>query len=579
MSTDDRDPQMEERLREALAASADTVQPGGDGLMRIQQRIGARRTQQRWTRPLLVMGSVVVVAAVAVGAVTIARSNDSAKVTPSDRAPSSTTEPVGVGGFPAQGFFPFSTAAEEATWEQQYADGDMPWIADPVGVATSWVPNYLEAKDVDQVVSKDQTATKADVTLGRNQSEGGLHPVVVVHLVKFHKAWIVTGASDPQNLLTISSPEAGATVDTPLTVTGPGFGVDEVAKVELREAETPDLIAEAPTDGFGNGTPQWSATLGSAHFHPTKPMAQPAVLVVYTLSAADGGVAQLTAQKVVLGLQSAPAATGAGFYGVQGGVIERFEASGAPQGPVDGSSTKGTVFEVRQFDSGLYFTAKVGDCLPTLYSLPTGGGTPTEVVTADKDYGIVGFDLSADGTKLTYLESSGCNQSRAGMGKLVFENLTDGSRRTIDFPSEPPAIIGDPVWEADGVHVDAYVRTGMEGYLARYDSTKGSDATPSSNPCGEYDPATQLTGALDTDADGTLWFAGQTGASMQVLSCKDGQPNVELTVSVNDSPTALSVNPDGQILLTDSSGRVWAGSAGGTPKQLRVGGGVTSATW
>lgn len=547
--------------------------------MRIQQRLGARRTRQRWTRPLLVLGSVVVVAAVAVGGVTIARHGNDAKVTPGDHSATPSDQSVGNGGFPTQGFFPFTTAAEEASWEQQLAGGDMPWIADPVGVATSWVPNYLKAKDVDQVISKDQTATTADVTLGRNQSEGGLHPVVVVHLVKFHHAWIVTGASDPRNLLTISSPAAGATVDTPLTVTGPGFGVDEVAKVELREAETPDLIAEAPTDGFGNGTPQWSATLGSVHSHPTKPMAQPAVLVVYTLSAADGGVAQLTAQKVVFGQPSVPAATGAGFYGVQGGVIERFDSTGNPQGPVDGSSTKGTVFEVRQYDSGLYFTAKVGDCLPTLYSLPTAGGTPTEVVTADKDYGIVGFDLSADGTKLTYLESSGCNQSRAGMGKLVFENLTDGSRRAIDFPSEPPAIIGDPVWEADGAHVDAYVRTGMQGYLARYDSTKGNSATPSSNPCGEYDPATQLTGALDTDADGTLWFAGQTGESMQVLSCKDGQPNVELTVSVNDSPTALSVSPEGEVLLTDSSGRVWVGSAGATPKQLPVGGGVTSATW
>ncbi|HVX70031.1 MAG TPA: hypothetical protein VHA79_10105, partial [Mycobacteriales bacterium] len=76
-----------------------------------------------------------------------------------------------------------------------------------------------------------------------------------------------------------------------------------------------------------------------------------------------------------------------------------------------------------------------------------------------------------------------------------------------------------------------------------------------------------------------LWFAGQTGESMQVLSCKDGQPNVELTVSVNDSPTALSVSPEGEVLLTDSSGRVWVGSAGATPKQLPVGGGVTSATW
>jgi hypothetical protein len=574
--SDDRDHEMEQRLRDALTASAETVQPGGDGLMRIQQRIGERRGRQAWLRPVLAVASVVVVAAVAVGGVMIARHSNDAKVTPAN---SDSPEPGPVGsGFPAQGFFPFTTAEEEADWEQQYPDGHSPWIADPVGVATSWVPNYLKAKDVDQVTDKQVGPTSAEVTLGRDVSEGGLQPVVTVHLVKFGKAWIVTGASDPRDLLTISSPAPGATVDTPFTVTGPGFGVDEVAKVELRDAKTPDLIAEAPTDGFGSGTPQWSTTLGSVHFHQTTPQPQVAVLVVKTLSAADGGVAQLTAQKVVFN-PGGPVPTAAGFYGVQGGVIERFGADGQPQGPVEGSDAKGTVFEVRNYGGTLYFTARSGDCLPTLYSMPASGGTPTEVVTADRDYGIVGFDLSADGTKLAYLESSGCNQSRAGMGKLVFTDLSGGSSRAIDFPNPPPVVVGDPVWEADGVHVDAYVRTGMQGYLARYDATKGNSQTPDTNACAEYDPATQLTGALATDVHGTLWFAGRTGASMQVLSCRDGMPNVELTVMENDSPTALSVDPDGRILLTDDSGRVWSGKAGGTAKQLSAGGGVTYATW
>jgi hypothetical protein len=569
MSSDDRE--MEERLREALAAQAQTVQPRGDGLMRIQQRVGARDRQQRWLRPVLVMGSVVVVAAVAVGGVAIARHGGTAKVSPGGD-PSPTTQPVGSGGFPAQGFFPFTTAAEEADWEQQSADGHSPWIADPVGVATSWVPNYLMAKDVDQVVDKQQTATTADVTLGRNQSEGGLQPVVVVHLVKFHEAWIVTGASDPHNALRILSPTAGATVNSPLTVSGPGFGVDEVAKVELRDAETPKLIASAPTDGFGNGTPEWSTTLSFS-----QPQSAAGVVVAMTMSAADGGIARLAAQKVVFGQASSAPSAGAGFYGVQGGVIERFDSSGRPQGPVDGSDSSGTVLEARDYGGTLYFTARKADCLSTLYSLSAGGGTPVEVATADNGYGIVGFDLTADGTKLTYFES-GCGDL-AGKGKLVFENPTTGDRRTVPFPSEPPSIIGDPVWEADGVHVDAYVRTGMQGYLARYDSTAGKSATPETNACGEYDPATQLTGALARDLSGTLWFAGQTGSSMQVLSCKDGMPNVELTVSVNDSPTALAVDQDGKILLTDASGRVGIGSAGGTAKELPVGGGVTYATW
>jgi hypothetical protein len=564
MSTDDRE--MEQRLREELAATADTVQPGGDGLMRIQQRIGERRDRQRWLRPVLVLGSVVVVAAVAVGGVTIARQDNKAKVDVG-QDPGTPAET-----FPSRGFFPFTSASEEADWEQQYPDGHSPWIADPVGVATSWVPNYLKAENVDQVVDKQQTATTADVTLGRNQSEGGLQPVVVVHLVKFGNAWIVTGAGDPDAFLTISSPTAGDTVASPLTVSGPGFGVDEVAKVELREAETPKLIAEAPTDGFGSGTPEWSTSLSFA-----RPQTDVGVVVAMTFSAADGGVSRLAAEKVVFDRTSAPAAAGAGFYGVQGGVIERFDSTGKAQGPVHPGDSD--VFEVRNYGGTLYFTVREADCISKLASRAPGqsGDVAVTIATADPGYGIVGFDLNGDRTKLAYFES-GCGDL-AGTGKLVFEDTTTGDRTAIAFPSEPPAVLGDPMWESDGVHVDAYLRTGMHGYIARYDATAGKNQKPGTNACGEYDPATQLTGAMATDPDGTLWFAGQTGQSMQVLSCRDGMPNVELTVSVNDSPTALAVDQDGKILLTDSSGRVWTGSAGGTARELPVGGGVTYATW
>jgi hypothetical protein len=410
------------------------------------------------------------------------------------------------------------------------------------------------------------------VTLGRNQSEGGLQPVVVVHLVKFGKAWIVTGASDPQGYLTLSSPSPGATVTSPLTVSGPGFGVDEVAKVELRDAETPKLIAEAPTDGFGNGTPEWSTSLSFA-----QPQTDTGVVVAMTFSAADGGVAKLVAQKVVFDRAPAPATAGAGFYGVQGGVIERFDSSGKAQGPAYPGDSG--VFEVRNYDGTLYFTVREADCISRLASRAPGqsGDVAVTIATADPGYGIVGFDLSADRTKLAYFES-GCGDL-AGTGKLVFENTTTGDRTVIGFPSEPPAVLGDPMWEADGVHVDAYVRTGMQGYIARYDSTAGKNQKPGTNACGEYDPATQLTGAMATDPDGTLWFAGQTGQSMQVLSCRDGMPNVELTVPVNASPQSLSVDADGNVLLADSDGKVWLGKAGGIPTELPAGGGVSYVSW
>jgi hypothetical protein len=538
--------------------------------MRIQQRIGERRTRDRWLRPVLVLGSVVVVAAVAVGGVAIARHDGStAKVgTTHSPSPTPTANPVSNDGFPAQGFFPFTTAAEEANWEQEFAGGHSPWVSDPGAVSESWVDNYLKFGAGVGAGTVSITGTSADVTMQRTIA-GTEHPVAIVHLEKFHNAWLVTGASSAQGDLVIASPAPGATGNSPLTVSGPGFGVDERANVEVRDAETPALLGQAMTGMFGGGTQEWSAT---PSFTPLDDGV--GVIVVSIASPADGGVGEFTAQKVVFTVASPTPSAGA-FYGVQSGVIERFDATGTPQGPVAGSAAHGTVAEVQQVGGTLYFTAGTSNCASTLYSMPTSGGTSAGVVSADTGYGITGFSVSPSRT--VFFEN-GCG-STAGKGRLVVAGIPGGPGHVVDFPSEPPLIVGDPVWESDGVHVDAFVRTGMQGYLARYDSMHGSKTMPSGVPCGQYDPATQLTGAVATAPDGTLWFAGQTGNSMQVLSCDAGQPTVRFTIPVNGTPQSLAVDLSGDILLADASGAVWRGAAGGTPTKLTTQGAVTSVTW
>lgn len=564
------DDRTEDNLRRVLSVEAEQVQPAGDGLSRIQQRVTARQLRMRWLRPALAGGAAVIVLGGAVGGYAIATSgnnNQTVNIGPADGSPG-----PDVSGYPTGAIFPFTTAAQESSWETEYAGGHSPWIADPTAVTQSWIESYLKQNGhFDYSASTD--AGSSDVTVSR-KVEGNDHGVTVVHLTKFDHAWLVTGASDPNGDLAFSTPAAGDSVTSPLTVSGPGYGVDEVASVQVRNATTPDLLGQANTAGFGNGTPQWSATV------PFTPISDAGVVVVTVASAADGGVSTLAAEKVTFG-SSSPATSTAPAYGVQGGTIVKLNpATGDSVGPVAG--VVGTVFEVRQFGDHLYYTVRVGDCLPTLYSVPLAGGTPTAVASAaDSDYGIVGFDVSADGTKLTYLESSGCHQSMAGKGKLVFERLTDGTTRSIDFPSEPPAIIGDPIWEADGIHVDAFVRTGMQGYLARYDSTSGNSMTPSTNACPGFDINTGMPGALTEGPGGTLWVATETGSSMQVLSCTGTTPTVEFTVPGNATPQSLAVNSEGKALLTDTNGNLysWSGSQGAKAEELIGGSGVTSATW
>lgn len=570
--SDDRDRATEQRLRDALAAAADAVQPEGDGLMRIQQRIGARRTRDRWLRPALALGSVVVIAAVAVGGVAIARHDSNGKAVVNVGKSPGTSTPPPAATFPSAAFFPFTTAAEEASWEQSFAGGHSPWISDPVGVAEAWLQNYLKQGSDITGTAKAVEGGSADVTMSRPVG-GTSHPVAIVHLVKYRNAWLVTGASAPDGQLVIASPAPGATVTSPVTVSGPGFGVDERALVQIRDAETPALLGEARTGMFGNGTAAWSA---SVPFAPSKDGF--GVIVVSVASPADGGLGELTAQKAAFG-QASPAPTGASsFYGVQNGHIEKFSAGGAPQGPVAGADSYGTVTEVKQVGGRLYFTARQHGCdVDTVNLIPAGGGSAASTVTTSAPgYQITGFDISPDGTEVAYFET-GCGR-HAGTAQLVVDHLASRHTHTVDFPSMPPVIVGDPVWEADGVHLDAFVRTGNLGYLARYDAAQGNQTTPTALACSGYDANNGLPGALGTAPDGTLFFAVQTGSSMQVISCAGGTPRVRLTVPGDNTPVSVSVDSAGDILLADAAGQVWIGKPDGSQTAV-AGVALTSVTW
>ncbi|HVY10774.1 MAG TPA: hypothetical protein VHB18_11600 [Mycobacteriales bacterium] len=572
--TNDRDRRTEDALRRAMAGEADQVAPRGDGLMKIQQRVTAREARMRWLRPALAGGTAVVVIAAGIGGYAIAKQHDGkASVVVTNTPPDTPTPTPVAGGYPTAAIFPFTTAAGEQSWEKQFKQGSSPWVSDPTAVTESWLQYYLLQHGTFSYSA--QTADgSSDVTVSRKLG-GTDHAVSVVHLVQYHHAWLVTGASDPAGQLAFTAPTPGAAVTSPVSVSGPGYGVDMMAKVEVRNAETPDLFGQANTGQFGNGSAHWSASV------PFTATSDAGVIVATVASEADGGLATLTAEKVTFSAASATPSAGS-FYGAQNGRLAKFNGqTGAKEGDLDAASNEGDVTEVRQYGDTLYFTARVGDCIPTLYSMPTdGGSSPAVVASADPNYGIVGFDLSADGTKLTYLESSGCHQSMAGKGKLVFANLADGSSHTIDFPSEPPAIIGDPVWEADGSHVDAFVRTGNGGYLARYDSTSGTNPAPNANACSGYDINDGMPGAVTTGPDRSLWFAVQTGTSMQVISCDGTTPTVKFTVPKNDTPTSLAVNAAGSALLTDSSGDTWTWTPGQTsPRALSEASNVTSPTW
>src|SRR5207302_7568245 len=181
------------------------------GLSRIQQRVSARRARLRWMRPALALGSVAVLAVVGVAAYAAVHGKGTDKVEtpisthpPSETTsvsppPSPTTPPPALVAFPKHAIFPFTSAKDERAWEQQAADGSAPWKGDARSVATYWVTNFLQLSSVNQVIKMTSSPTRVDVDMGRLQSDAGSTrqiTVTTVHLVKYGKAWIVTGATE-----------------------------------------------------------------------------------------------------------------------------------------------------------------------------------------------------------------------------------------------------------------------------------------------------------------------------------------------------------------------------------------------
>jgi hypothetical protein len=403
--------------------------------------------------------------------------------------------------------------------------------------------------------------------------------VTTVQLVKFGNAWIVVGADDPNSFLTIASPAPGALANSPLTVTGPGFGADEAAQVDVRDATTPASYGVGHTGSFGAGTPTWSASVSFSQ--PTGP---DGVLVALEPSAVDGGPQRIVAQQLQFG-EASGSSTPQYFYAVKNGRVTKFHSSdgSAVSYLTDAQPGGGASDPQVNANAGLvYFLQGAGTCANALESVTTGGSHAVQsVASPDAGYVIAGYSVldpnaSAQGgasPAVAYYEQACDSAATSPQAKLVMRNWS-GNTHTVNFPSEPPAIQNDPVWEQDGVHVDAFERTGNSGYIARFNATSGSSPMPPQ--------ACQFQGfmaAVTVDGTGRLVVATQTGNSIEVLHCSStGQQSV-FTIPGNNSPSSVSVSADGAVLVSDQAGDVWRWDGSGQPTQLSPSVPLDRVTW
>jgi hypothetical protein len=610
MNPNDPDDRFDALLRDSMHREAETVMPAGDGLSKIQQRVTTRRSRARWTRPAFALGTAAIVAVVGVGAYAVTRDNGKDVVdvgghtpnpTPTQSSlptPSATTAvPVPAAAFPRLALYPFTTAAAAKSWQRGYSTGGhMSWVADAKQVAQGWIANYVQQPGVDQLLGATYTPTgdRAVVTLGRTMTaeSHSTVPVTKVHLVRYGDAWIVTGATDAGGYLKISAPMAGATVTSPVTVSGPAFGSDEAAQIEVRGATHPTVYGSGHAS-WGGGVP-WSANVSFA-----TPSESVGMVTVVEASMADGGPSRIAVLPVRFATTSTAGSMPTYFYGIKNGRVTKFHSS-------DGSSVDyltdpqpgGGASDPQLSSSGeqVYYLSGGGTCANGLFAVSTATADntpqPQSIASPNDGYVITGYAIGpvpsgASGAArpaLAYFEQACDGASPAA--KLVMTNAA-GQRHVIKFASMPPTIVGDPSWEPgspsawDVRYLDAVVRGGTQNSLVRYDAMSDTSPTSGRSACPGYDANSGLATALQTDVDGVVWFATQTGSSMQVEKCMAGGNTavVAFTIAGNGTPADIAVSSDGAVLVTDTNGKVWRWGGSGSPVELTPSVPQTQITW
>lgn len=306
---------LEELLREALHAEAARIQPAGEGLDRIRQRVAARRRMLSWLRPSLgVLATVCAVAATVTTLLLYLRSGDSQPVESGRQAlsahPARTASGVPTATeLPAPGLADVTPVSPDVSTRSQpptpidgdpglpdmttvwpygsrgeglrKADRDVrsrvhPDLVDPRQTAVRFIESFVGTAD--KLIPDDGVRLEAGigVTVSRLTGDGALQPVSRVYLVRVRKAddspYVVVNASRPgsqgQPTMTV---DPGTLQGTSELRVGGTFLVGSMpaktasVKVELREPGGDEVLAsDSPSFSPDPDVPEqqdWTATL------------------------------------------------------------------------------------------------------------------------------------------------------------------------------------------------------------------------------------------------------------------------------------------------------------------------------
>jgi hypothetical protein len=185
---------------------------------------------------------------------------------PSTTATPTTPPATGTGQPPAATFrflplWPFGGAQEAASWQAQAGTGGhQPWRLDAASTALVFTSGFLGFGDVDRTFGVTSSGDQAWVKVGYPGADGHDFTAAEVHLARIgagaNQPWEVVGTRD--TTLTLTGPRYGATVTSPVTMSGRITGVDESLRLQVRALTADGPLGETTGIAAGGQNEPWT---------------------------------------------------------------------------------------------------------------------------------------------------------------------------------------------------------------------------------------------------------------------------------------------------------------------------------
>lgn len=570
-------------LHGLLRHSVDEIEPSADW----DDVLDRSRRAQHAVR--VRMGIAAVIALVALGAVSVpflvrddGRSVDvvttpTPSTTPSTTSPS-TSAPAGTvpaSGTAAVGVWPFATAEAADAWPADRGGRD---FSDPVDTAEGFLVDFLDAGSLQlgPFMAGDARSGEIEAT----EPVTGMVTTVLLRQVGSSDAWTVIGATSTR--LEIHSPEAGATVASPVEVRGAVSAFEGNVVVQLRDSSGAMFGQDF---GIGGSGPELGPFVVDVEVEPGAPTG-PASVVAMTYSARDGSLEQVAAVPVELqhgDLQAAWPA-GAALEGHEAVAVVRTGTSeGADIQDVavidtrDGSVVRTLAPGFTTHEGGVLDLALTPDRRTVLVSYSTsacgaavearatdGSGSPVSVSrTAER------VALSAAG-RLALASDEDCD----GVSSIVVQT-DDGWRTYGETGGESASGLSEGSSLGYPIHVTdlAWADDGTLTYLVQYeDGTDMHWLRPDRDESGlmvvdetsdlEWSSLSFRSNGVVV-ASGTCCLGGDEKSSAVILDVDRGGQVIESLDLAGATPIRVVTSPGpDRLLWIDDDGTLWSeGSA------------------